>query len=375
MAAPHNLAVVKLDPEKRILPFQWAHEVKPELSSNWLIRDFLGSTALAVTYGHSGSGKTFIVMDMALHVALGWDWNGRKVEQGLVAYVAAEGGSGMKRRLTAWLQHHQVTERIPFALLPESLALFGENNDVQPLIEAVKSLENECGHPARLIVIDTLSKTFSGKENGDDMVGYVANCQHIVNATGATVLIIHHRPKDRESSEARGHSSLKGGVDTMLLVEAGNPKRITTVKQKDGEDGDRVSFDLRLVQIGNDDEGQPVTSCVVEIVEHHAAPIDSKARAISKLKGRKALAWKLIQGLIEYEGIPVPSAIPDAEINRVTTCRVAPFGKLSDKLQNGLRTSPDDKTDSLRRAAQRALEGLKTEDLLGTWGEWVWLKY
>ena len=375
IAAPHKLAALKVDLAKRTLPFVWAHDVKPEMSANWLIRGLLGASTLAVVHGHSGCGKTFIVLDFGLHISTGWDWNGHKVEQGLVAYVAAEGGSGIKRRLAAWLKHHQVTERIPFALLPEALALFGDTNDVQPLIDSVLDLSVECGQPPRLIVIDTLSKTFSGRENSDELAGYVANCQRIVNATGATVLIIHHRPKDSESIEPRGHSSLKAGVDTVLLVEATSPKRITTVKQKDGEEGDKVSFDLRSIEIGRDDEGDPVTSCIVEIVQQEALPVDPKARAIAKLGPKQKLAWQVVQQLIEHAGFPVPTAIPDAEINRATTCRVAHFEQLPDKLQNGLRTSPDENSDSLRRMAQRAIHDLKAKDLLGTWGEWVWLKY
>lgn len=375
MNAPHNLATIRVDPAKRLLPFEWAHDVRPEMSQNWLIRDLLGTSTLAVVHGHSGCGKTFVVMDMALHLALGWAWNGHRAEQGMVAYVAAEGGIGIKRRLIAWLQHHGVTERIPFAVLPEALALFGDANDVQPLIDSVISLSTECGQEARLIVIDTLSKTFSGRENSDELAGYVANCQRIVNATGATVLIIHHRPKDSESREPRGHSSLKAGVDTVLLVEAGNPKRISTIKQKDGEEGGRVSFDLRIVEIGRDDEGEPVTSCVVEIVQREATPIDPKARVISKLGPNQALARKIVRDLIEQEGLPVPADIPDSKINRVTTCRVAPFGQLPERLQNGFRTGSDDKSDNIRRIASRAIKDLKAKDLLGTWGDWVWLNY
>lgn len=375
MAAPHNLAALKTDPLRPMLPFQWVQDIKLELSSNWLIRGLVGTSCLVVAHGHSGSGKTFIVLDMALHIAMGWSWNGRKVEQGLVAYVAAEGGSGFIRRTRAWLQHHGVTESVPFAILPESLALFGATNDVQPLIDSVLMLAAECDQPARLIVIDTLSKTFSGKENSDDLAGYVANCQRIVDATGAAVLIVHHRPKDSESSEPRGHSSLKAGVDTVLLVEGGSTKRITTVKQKDGEEGERVSFDLRSIEIGKDNEGEAVTSCVVEIVQRGAVPVDPKARKISKLKGKQALAWKLAQELIGHEGLPIPAAIPEAEINRVTTCRVALIGQLRDKLQKGFRTSPDEKEDNIGRATRRAIQDLKDSDLLRTWGDWVWLNH
>ncbi len=357
------------------LPFVWAHDATPDLEGNWLIKDLLPAEVPAVMHGHPGCGKTFLATDLGLHIAAGRPWNGLSVEGGLVAYVAAEGGRGIKRRLTAWRKHHDLNDPIPFALLPEALSIWGDKNDVNPLIETVLELSAEAEKQPRLIVLDTLSKTFGGKENSDDLASYVANCQRIASATGATVLIIHHRPKDSESSDPRGHSSLKGGVDTVLLVEQGGPKRVTVVKQKDGEEGFRVHFDLRPIEIGRDKNDDPVNSCVVEIVQAQTAPIDPRARAVSRLGPKQTLARNAIQKLIESDGIPIPSEIPDSEINRVMVCRVLPFKLVPDNLQNSLRTSPDDNPDNLRRSASRAIQDLKTKDLLGTWGDWLWLKY
>ena len=42
------------------------------------------------------------------HIATGRDWNGHKVKQGLVVYVASEGGTGFQKRIEAFKRHYKV---------------------------------------------------------------------------------------------------------------------------------------------------------------------------------------------------------------------------------------------------------------------------
>lgn len=68
------------------------------LDGLWLIDDWLPATGIAAVYGHPGSGKSFLVLDMAAAVASGTEWAGRHVERGLVVYVVAEGQTGLDRK-------------------------------------------------------------------------------------------------------------------------------------------------------------------------------------------------------------------------------------------------------------------------------------
>jgi hypothetical protein len=56
----------------------------------------LTGPSLVVIYGEPGSGKTFWVLDLCLHVADGRQWCDRAVEQGAVIYLAPEGGAGIR---------------------------------------------------------------------------------------------------------------------------------------------------------------------------------------------------------------------------------------------------------------------------------------
>ncbi|BAQ16083.1 AAA family ATPase [Methyloceanibacter caenitepidi] len=73
-----------------------------------LVEDVLNAGAMGVMYGASGSGKTFLSLDLSFHVAAGLPWHGRPTTQGPVLYVAAEGGRGIFKRIAALKQHFGV---------------------------------------------------------------------------------------------------------------------------------------------------------------------------------------------------------------------------------------------------------------------------
>ena len=76
-------------------------EIEPVLESNYLVQGWLGDGGFSVLYGPSNSGKTFVCIDLAMHIASDAPWCGNKTNPGPVIYVASEGGSGVRNRLEA----------------------------------------------------------------------------------------------------------------------------------------------------------------------------------------------------------------------------------------------------------------------------------
>src|SRR4051794_31515993 len=70
-------------------------EMRPRISDGYLIKGLLGSTAMALVYGDSGTGKTFLALHIALSVAAGTDIFGHRVRRCGVVYIAAEAGRGI----------------------------------------------------------------------------------------------------------------------------------------------------------------------------------------------------------------------------------------------------------------------------------------
>ena len=268
--------IADLDARRRggLGPLLWLGEVRPVLAKAHLVRDLLSTGSAAVVFGDAGSGKTFFVLDLALHIAAGQPWRGRRVQAGLVLYVAAEGGVGIRNRLAAYCLHAPWAKGAPFAVLPQAVDMLDPAADTDRLVRLVQVAEGEAGTNAALIVLDTLARVIpGGNENAaDDMSAFIANVDRLRAATGAAVLMVHHAGKDATKG-ARGHSSLRAAVDTEIQVEGQSGTRTATVsKQRDLPVGDRFAFDLVSVEIGTDEEnGLPVTSCVLAVAEPPAA--------------------------------------------------------------------------------------------------------
>ena len=78
-------------PKFQLTPF---NDIKFETAEEWLVKKLLPRKGVAAIYGASGSVKTFVLLDLLLHVALGWPWAGRRVVQAPTIYIAAEGAAG-----------------------------------------------------------------------------------------------------------------------------------------------------------------------------------------------------------------------------------------------------------------------------------------
>lgn len=232
------------------------------------------------------------------------------------------------------------------------------------------------GHPPKedADLLDTLSKTFGGgDENGKDMSQYVSNCERISSEFNCCVMPVHHRPKENANSQPRGHGSLRGGLDAIYLVEGNSDiRKMTISKQKDGEEGLHVSFKLKPIELGLDNEGDPVTSCVIEIVDQPAYDGNPLSKKISKLPDNQRIVWDQIPLEIASAGLPIPAEIPDDTINRNMVSKVIRSDTFSDRCLSVLRTGSDNKPDSIRRSYDRYIKALQSKGLVGVYADWLW---
>jgi hypothetical protein len=224
----------------------------------------------------------------------------------------------------------------------------------------------------RLLVIDTLSKTFGGgDENGSDMAAYVANINRAFVHYGCLRLIVHHQPWTSDTKRPRGHSSLLGAVDVAIHVEgdSGAPARwLTVTKQKDGEDGLRIPFKLRSVEIGTNAKCQPVTSCVVDGV----APDDIlPTKAGHKLSAAERIALLALDRVTTADGITPPGDIPDEALNRLRTGKVSALSAWQSETVEALH-EPDKQADTASRTFRRVRKSLQAAEIIGIHGEYVW---
>lgn len=206
-----------------------------------LVDGLLDLDTLAVIFGRPGGGKTFVALDVALHVATGSWWHGHEVHQGHVLYVVAEGARGLGQRVAAWrtLHHHYGTLDNKITWLPVPVNLLGPAHAEALAHIAAHPAGPDSDEPAVLVVIDTLGRSMAGGDENafKDMSRVIDAAEHIRRVTGACVWLVHHSGKDT-SAGSRGHSSLLGAVHTELEVKNGGDGIITlaTTKQKDHAD-------------------------------------------------------------------------------------------------------------------------------------------
>jgi hypothetical protein len=243
----------------------WYATLDGVVHQDQLVKGLIIAGSLFVIYGESNSGKTFWILDLALAVAAGRPWRGRRTMRGLVIYIAGEGASSVSARVAAYKREHAEIGAIPFCIVPQPVDFLNAAS-VDTLIATVRSAETERGDKAVLVVIDTFARAIpGGNENDAQDVGIaVAAADRLRQETGAAVGFIHHAGKD-PTKGARGSSALRAATDTEVLIEGrGGTHTVTVTKQRDLMSGERFGFALRTVDLGTDSDGEAVTSCVVE---------------------------------------------------------------------------------------------------------------
>lgn len=232
-----------------------------ESNLKWLVKGFLPKANLGVLFGESGSGKSFAMLDLSAAICRGMEfWNGHRVTKGRVLYVVAEGVSGFRQRIKAYC-HQQAIPRIGMDVIYDVTPNLTNVAQITDLISEIRQRE-----PYDLIVMDTFAQVMAGADenNGQDVGNALAQCKRIANLSGAMVLLVHHSGKDA-SKGSRGHSSIKAACDVEIKVERSNDTRsITTSKMKDGVEGIGYLFSLHTVVLSQDEDGDDVTSCIVE---------------------------------------------------------------------------------------------------------------
>jgi hypothetical protein len=253
-------------PHSRFGAIQWADVDFKRVAYLPLVKGLMFQGDKGMVFGESGSGKSFLCVDMGISIARGVPFLGMKTAQGSVLYQAGEGGRGLQKRLDAYKLHHRLTEDVPFVLLPEKVNLFGPDGDTEAFIEECLAWKAYLPDPLALIVIDTFSTASPGANENDaaDMGRMLDAGDRLNKATGAAVVWVHH--KNASGLRERGHTSFRANIETAIEVikdQETKERSLHLVKLKDGEDGLKVGFELQSVQLGIDDDGDPITSCVV----------------------------------------------------------------------------------------------------------------
>jgi hypothetical protein len=278
-----------------IVPFRAL--LLPNLTTKGLVKGIIDAEALVLIYGEPGCGKTFLSLDLALCIAAGREWFGRRTRPGRVVYVAAEAGKSIRNRVAAWARERwQEEDEIDFRAVISPVDLCDlKKGDTARLAKAIGAGD--------VVIVDTVSRAMAGGDENSpkDMGAFVFCLDKLREYLGCAIIAIHHIGKDA-SRGARGHSLLRCAVDTEISVEK-RDERVsvaTVTKQRDMPAGAEIAFQLRQIALGVDQDGDPVTSCVVEVADYVPA---AKPK---ELKGQAKEALAILRELVLEQSEVMP---------------------------------------------------------------------
>lgn len=348
--------------------------IKTPKEPNYLVQGLVPREGLVVVYGPPKCGKTFWTFDLVAHVALGWPYRGRRVEKGTVVYIACEGERGLAARKEAFQQERLAEDADPsFFLLTTRLDLPAQ---VDELVLDVAGQMQPPGAPVSAIVFDTLNRSFSGSESRDeDMTKYIAAADTLRERFRCAVIIIHHTGID--GGRPRGHTSLTGAVDAQIVVKRTASGLISATLEwmKDGPEGIETLSRLKVITLGQDDNGEYISSCVIEPVEAETveATAAKKRNGNSRLSPKDKIVFDILAGALALHGRPPPEPNGDGpEHEGIPPSATVISTELLRRLYLA-KTNINGQTEHVRRVAlNRSIERLMAANICLSY-EVIWL--
>ncbi len=233
----------------------------------------LTSNSMVVVFGPSGGGKSFYTLSKAYDLAQDRD----------VVYVAAEGAGGYAARKNALCVHHKRgAGRLFFWRYAVNLMNLAE---VQEFIGAIAGLDRP------IVILDTLARCMVGGDENSarDMGLAISSCDTIRQATGETVMIVHHTGKN--GAGERGSTALRGAADIMIELQNNDGLiEVSCSKMKDGAPFEPRK--LRLMEVGEScvlvPADQVISTTSAPLSEHQRKVLETLTLAIFEDVGAKA---------------------------------------------------------------------------------------
>jgi AAA domain len=272
--------------------FGWCHHCDEDPTPTpWLIKNILPETGGALISGQWGTYKTTVALDIATSVMTKVPFANRYTVKraGGVTYLALEGFGSLASRLTAISRLRGSIAPLPFLYRPDCPALTAADalDKLTALVErAIKEIQDKFSVPTVLIVIDTIISAAGYAKAGDDNDAAIAQrlmsvLSGLSHRTGALAIGIDHFGKITDTG-TRGSSAKEGHADAVLALLAERElngtvtgTRLAVRKLRDGPSGLEIPFTPKIVEIGTDPDGDPITRVVIDWQQQTAKPADA----------------------------------------------------------------------------------------------------
>lgn len=328
----------------------------------WRVKGLWPAVGLCFVGGPSMSGKSFWTLDAMAKVCRGEPVLGRKAVRAGVIYIASEGAHGVRNRISGLRQKiGPLGSRFKFIGQAPNLTDPEDVDDLRAILMDAKAELEAAGHVLGVVAVDTLSASVPGADenSAQDMSPVLAALQTMAAELDCLVLVVAHTGKD-ETRGLRGWSGLLGNADGVIMLESpeGEGRVGTVLKVKDGPSGDRFGFALRQVELGHDEDGDPITTCIIE--ETDAPETTRPGRKPTKVSGTADLIMVAFTRVIDEH----PKAINAQGAEGVTGVNVDDLRTMAYRIGvgGGEAEIPADADDAERARLKRKWQDQRKAD-------------
>jgi len=346
----------------------------------YLIKNLLPETGIGLLSGQSGTYKSFVGIKIAGAVGTGQPFAGHTIKrQGAALIFASEGAGELPIRLEALSEAEHGGRVLPVYYCDAAVRLL-DKASVASVIATAKAAADDAQRdhklPLVLILFDTIIAAAQFAKAGDEndaVVGQklMAALAEISRATSTFVLGIDHFGKAVETG-TRGTSAKEAAADVVMALLAektlsGEVKapRLCIRKRRGGPAGVEHPFTVKSVRLGEDEDGEEVTSLAIDFSAAVPPPADDEA---GKWSPSLRLLRKILMTLLATAGEQIQ---PYADGPTVLAVR-------AEFIRNEfLKQHPAEVADTRRKAFDRAVTRAQGDDLIGvrevSGTKWLWL--
>ena len=201
----------------------------------WLVENFI-TAGLILLVGSPKVGKSFLALQLAIHIASGKDVFNLKTQKSSVLYLSLEDSHRRLKGRLKMLNIDEYPDNLEFVTdLPDEM----NPNQLVPMLEQYLDEQSASG-VVGCIFIDTLQR--ARRDAGNDSYAadteFMAPFQKLAMQRDVSIVMLHHTRKSEDSDPflmISGSQGLMGVADTSMVIMSsrGTPDRIIHITGRD----------------------------------------------------------------------------------------------------------------------------------------------